>query len=115
VFRLLTAKWRILRSPLEVGLRKVSKVFQVCAMLHNFCIREDRVDVSDVSVEAIHSTGRAQNVENNELGYLEQPVPIQVNSQPGSSALQQQIRQIVVDNKYERPRENIERREHRAS
>jgi hypothetical protein len=108
----LTAKWCILRLPLEVGLKNVGKVVQICATLCSFHIQEDRVDVSDVSVEAVHGMVQAQSVENNELGCLEQQIPVEVISQPGSSALQgERICQVAADNKRERPRENIEHRE----
>jgi len=39
-FGLMTAKWRILRQPLQTHLDKVGKIFMCITRLHNFCIPE---------------------------------------------------------------------------
>ena len=39
-FGRLVNKWRILQTPLHVGLKNTGKVFVACASLHNFCVNE---------------------------------------------------------------------------
>jgi hypothetical protein len=39
-FGLLVTKWRILLSSYEVSLKNARKVFNVCCILHNWCINQ---------------------------------------------------------------------------
>ena len=57
-FGIMTVKWRILRQPLQMSLRKVGKVFVCITRLHNFCINEGSISVNncdDSEREIMHS------------------------------------------------------------
>jgi hypothetical protein len=46
-FGLLVSKWRIFKKPLEVKLFRIGHIVQVCAWLHNYCIKnwDDNVPI----------------------------------------------------------------------
>ena len=44
----MTAKWRILRQPLQICLKHVGKLFICITILHNFCIYEGNVYFNSV-------------------------------------------------------------------
>jgi len=46
-FGMMTTKWRILCQPLKVYLKNVGKIFMCITTLHNFCINEGCVGISN--------------------------------------------------------------------
>jgi len=58
-FGMMTTSWRILRQPLQVHLKNVGTIFMCITRLHNFCINEGCVCISNSE----------DNLEN-EAGYI---------------------------------------------
>ena len=46
-FGFMTTKWRSLRQPLQVWLKYVEKLFMWITILHNFCINEGYVYITN--------------------------------------------------------------------
>jgi hypothetical protein len=55
-FGRLVTKWRILHCSLEVPLAKSGLVFQVCCILHNYCIDEEINKTEAPRMEAAYCT-----------------------------------------------------------
>lgn len=91
-FGRMTGKWRVLKKPLQVRLRNVSKVILCIARLHNFCINE-KLQGQTCMVEDV--------VEEENAGFL--PSDVTVTSIEGNSIMRDFLVQRVKDLCLSRP------------
>jgi DDE superfamily endonuclease len=63
-FGLLTTKWRILRSPLQVKVDNVGTIFLAITRLHNYCINERVYDKSEI-INIVNNTTTTPLTSNN--------------------------------------------------
>lgn len=100
-FGLLKTKWRILRTALELPLAEAPIIFQVCCLLHNYCINERLQLDNEVRIERMYGSGEMQ------LGYI----PSDISSAPISgSVLRTRIVQRIQNKSLSRPELNVQRR-----
>ena len=110
-FGLLTTKWRIFRRPLEGNMATMKNTILAAFILHNYVLDYDKIDVEKDSSEDLTSMNSVEGLESNGIGYIEVPNPSELVSIQGHSQLRQRLRQQIIDNGYERPRQNIDRAE----
>ena len=121
-FGLLTAKWRVLRKPLEVSLENgnCSKVILSCGILHNFILTEQSEDFKNHNQVRKMAEPFSEEEDPDGLGYWE-PTPhkndldmdldhLRQYLQSGTSLLRDRLRDTIRDEGYERPTSNIQRR-----
>ena len=94
-FGFMTTKWRILKRPLQVDLKRVGYIFLCIARLHNFCINEgcDVEGTNDRDAE----------------GATFVPSDISVTEVKGSSMLRDTIVEELAQKGLGRPQYNLER------
>jgi hypothetical protein len=101
-FGLLKTKWRILRTALEVPLAEAPVIFQVCCLLHNYCINERLQLDEEIRIERMYGEDNTH-----QLGYI----PSDTVSLPHSgSVLRNRIVQRISNNSLSRPELNVQRR-----
>ncbi len=76
-FGLLKTKWQILCTALELPLAESPMIFQVCCLLHNFCINERLQLDNEAHIERMYGAGEMQ------LGYI----PSDISSAPLSGSV----------------------------
>ena len=113
-FGLNTTKFRIFRSPMQLSLKNVSKVVEVCARLHNFIIDQQRPDLLSEPIERY--TGVENMTEEEELAGYVPGEPDEFPTDPllsvsGTSELRVSIRNWIKDQGLQRPDHNLERRQ----
>jgi hypothetical protein len=108
-FGLLTNKWRILRRPMQNGLRMNAKVLQACARLHNFVIDNNNTQYEDPD-EEFESAMSIQPMENSPLGWGYLPTVRPLETMEGSSRTRQTILDHIKCLGLRRPPANLERR-----
>jgi hypothetical protein len=108
-FGLLTNKWRVLRRPMQNGLRMNAKVLEACARLHNFVIENNNTPYEDRN-EEFESAMSIEPMDNSPLGWGYLPTVRPLEHMQGNS----QTRQVILDHikslGLRRPQANIERR-----
>ena len=77
VLGLLKTKWQILHTALELPLAEAPIIFQVCCLLHNYCINERLQLDNEVCIERIYGADEMQ------LGYI----PSDISSVPLSGSV----------------------------
>ncbi len=100
-FGLLKTKWQILHTALELPLAESPMIFQVCCLLHNFCINERLQLDNEVRIERVYGAGEMQ------LGYI----PSDISNAPLSgSVLRTRIVHRIQNKSLSRPELNVQRR-----
>jgi len=106
-FGLMVTKWRILKKPLEVGLKNVPLVVHTIMRLHNFCVSSRENGYRHVSeVDKIYIPA---DRDSRDLGYVPSSIET-VGVQPRTCVLREEICKHIWSQGYRRPEYNIRRR-----
>jgi hypothetical protein len=101
VLGLLKTKWQILHTALELPLAEAPIIFQVCCLLHNYCINERLQLDNEVRIERMYGACEMQ------LGYI----PSDISSIPISgSVLHAIIVQRIQNKSLSHPELNVQHR-----
>jgi DDE superfamily endonuclease len=104
-FGLLTAKWRILRSPLQVRVKNIGKLFVSITRLHNFCINE-REDGKNYSNNATINNPHGPD---GQQGLLYQSALPTTTTIVGHSMMRKILLERIIELGLSRPQYNIDR------
>jgi DDE superfamily endonuclease len=112
-FGLLSSKWRILRSPLQVRVNSIGKLFVAITRLHNFCINERLLHTTINSNSRNNNcTAAAEEDERRIAGYLHSDLT--TTTIIGHSMLRTIILQMIVEQGLSRPKHNVDRNQNRT-
>jgi DDE superfamily endonuclease len=114
-FGLLTSKWRILRSPLQVKVKNIGKLFVCITRLHNYCINERLNEKENVNISnnIININNNNRNIINNEddnnriAGYLHSDLT--TTTIIGHSMMRSILLEKIVEDGLSRPKHNVDR------
>jgi DDE superfamily endonuclease len=105
-FGLLTTKWRILRSPLQLKLDNVGELFLSITRLHNFCINE-RLD-NNVNINTNNNYYDEDNNGDPEFW----PSDVTATTIIGYSMMRTLLLEKIVEEGLSRPYHNTRRNDH---
>jgi DDE superfamily endonuclease len=112
-FGLLTTKWRILRSPLQIRVKNIGIVIMAITRLHNYCINE-RLDEENYITQynnnhPLNENDTGDNNTNRDF------VPSDTGTAdiPGHSMIRNLILEAIVQQGLSRPAYNLNRNQNR--
>ena len=122
-FGMLTAKWQILKRPLQVNIRNAGKVFLTCARLHNFIINERMLATSHPASDSLLSPTDCNGGDSSALANdgQREGTPSHYSSHPflasdvgisqlrGNSIMRDILVDRIADMALVRPRYNVQR------
>jgi DDE superfamily endonuclease len=100
-FGLLTTKWRILKSPLNIKVRNIAKIFIAITRLHNYCINE-----------RLKAEGNTNNNNNNSQDseiYRHFASDMTTTNIQGHSMMRSLLLEKIVEEGLSRPIHNLKR------
>jgi hypothetical protein len=107
-FGLLTTKWRIFRSPLQMQLKNASKVVLTGAILHNYVINENNASLDD-EIDTIFTS--FDGTKPTKLGYV--PSSVTAIRQKSQSVIREHIVQTIHERNLTIPVHNLVRNANR--
>ena len=104
-FGLLTTKWRVFRSPLQMQLKNASKVVLTAVILHNYVINSNNSTLDD-EVDPMFTS-----YDGRQLGYV--PSSIQTIREKSQSVIREHIVQTIHERNLTIPTHNLVRNANR--
>jgi hypothetical protein len=112
-FGLLTTKWRILRSPLQVRVKNVGVIFMAITRLHNYCINERIEEENYITQYNNNHPPYEHNTGDNNTNRDFVPSDTTTADIPGHSMMRDMLLEAIVQQGLSRPSYNVNRNQNR--